>query len=306
MRLLNEAVGFAAKREVRRKWAKEEFKYVLSEKSWGESYQSVDETRGEYFTFGSLVRELGGWKWKPAILGAKLHFIRSMRMGGKWVKKDTMSSLLMTLRLKAIHAEVFETKWERFTRFHNNKISGESNGEAIQDAEPPPASGAEPTTKKATPRAGPKAKGKGKAKAKVMPAPEQSETDDPTGSIDNAISARNLQIAKVLNKECQKIKTLLKSCQADGNNLLQAFKTDPAYEWGKNGSSAEIALSNALKIDLTIFHTEYMMNPFAALTKRYNIDWVVSELEGFKSKKEDVDKLNELVQKLLRVHAANR
>ena len=58
-------------------WAKEEFKHVLTEKNFEESFSVVDEKLGTYHTFGSLVKALGGWKWKPAILGAKLHFVKA-------------------------------------------------------------------------------------------------------------------------------------------------------------------------------------------------------------------------------------
>ena len=62
---------------MRQNWCKEEFKHVIASKHYEESFAVVDETLGTYHTFGSLVVALGGWSWKPAIIGAKLHFIKA-------------------------------------------------------------------------------------------------------------------------------------------------------------------------------------------------------------------------------------
>ena len=306
----------AARKEVRKRWAKEDFAYVLSEKHFVESYKKVDVSLGKMYTFGALVKELGGWKWKPAIWGAKLHFIKAMRMGGRWIERDDMSNLLMALRLERTHKEVMSNKWTRFTKFHNDKMiaeraddSGDDAPGEIEDDEEP--TGAEPTAgarknKKDKGKLDPKAKAKTKASArgKVTPPKPPNEGGD-DGDIDDAISKRKIQEAKDLNKTCQKIKTLLKSCQADAGTLLQAFGSDPAYEWGKGAATGELALKNCMTIELTAFHSEFLMEPIINLHKRYNIDFVISELEGFEAKKESVDTLNALVQKLVRVHAAN-
>ena len=109
------------------------------------------------------MRDLGGWKWAPAVAGAKLHFIRATRLGGDWVRKYSMSSLLMVLRLKPSFADLMENKWARFTKFHNERkqqtLSGgaqtEQQGEQLDDK-----------SDEAAPKAAPKAKGK------AMPKPE--------------------------------------------------------------------------------------------------------------------------------------
>ena len=116
-----QARGRQAKEQIRKNWCKETFAYILEEKTHEESYSNIDVNKGEFFTFGGLVRELGGWKWPPAVTGAKLHFIRAMRLGGQWVTKDQMSSLTMVLRLKPSFTELMENKWSRFTKFHNQR-----------------------------------------------------------------------------------------------------------------------------------------------------------------------------------------
>ena len=50
-----------AKAAIRATWAKEEFEYILEEKTFEESYSRIDTTKGTFYTFGGLVRQLGGW-----------------------------------------------------------------------------------------------------------------------------------------------------------------------------------------------------------------------------------------------------
>ena len=85
------------------------------------------------------MNELGGWSWEPAVLGAELHFIRAMRMGGKWVQKDNMSSLTMVLRMEPQYQEIHDEKWSRFTKFHKEKktqaIAGEGGPPPLMNEE---------------------------------------------------------------------------------------------------------------------------------------------------------------------------
>ena len=87
-----QAKGHAAKKLVREAWCKETFQYVVAEKTHEEAYHIVDETLGTYYTFGALVKALGGLRWAPAILGAKLHFIKAGLVGRLSRKLERPSS----------------------------------------------------------------------------------------------------------------------------------------------------------------------------------------------------------------------
>ena len=50
----------AEKKQVKKAWAKEKFKYVLSEKTHEQGFRRVDTTKGIMMTFGNLVQDLGG------------------------------------------------------------------------------------------------------------------------------------------------------------------------------------------------------------------------------------------------------
>ena len=77
-----QAKSNAQKKQIKEEWAKEESKFVLTEKTYSESYTKIDETMGAFHTLGSLVREYGGWEWAPAVKGAKSVFLKASRMGG--------------------------------------------------------------------------------------------------------------------------------------------------------------------------------------------------------------------------------
>ena len=85
--------GQAARKQFRSDWAKEHFQYVLAEKTHEQSFRSVDETKGEWMTFGGLVLALGGWEWGPAVDGAKKIALKCARLGGKWCFVDEASEL---------------------------------------------------------------------------------------------------------------------------------------------------------------------------------------------------------------------
>ena len=40
-------------------------------KSEEETYSQVEQSIGEYLTFGGLVKTYGGWKWPAAVVGAQ-------------------------------------------------------------------------------------------------------------------------------------------------------------------------------------------------------------------------------------------
>ena len=112
-----------------------------------------------------------------------------------------------------------------------------------------------------------------------------------------------------LNVECQKTKKLLQTSQSSGRTLLDSFNTDPAYSWGNKNEQADGCLAKALEEisnSMSSFASEYLMNPFAILQKRYGNEFLKNELTVFKQKQTEVDKLSKLVAKLLRMHAGSK
>ena len=219
-----------------------------------------------------------------------------------------MSNLTMALRLEPQYQEVMEHKWQRFTQFHSNVLADTKDG-TIQDVPGgKPAGFSQPPGKAPKAKSAPKAKAKPKAKSLPRSSPTKSAGEDEaeTNDIEAQITQRNANALKDLNKECSKIKTLLKNSQADGNTLLQAFANHPNYAWGKGNQVADVALQSALQLELSQFKTEYLTQSWQSMSKRYGIPHLTAGLESFKDKKEKVDKLANLVAQLLRMHAASR
>ena len=240
-------------------------------------------------------------------------------MGGKWIDRDEMSGLILAFRLQPVYREVMDQKWGRFTKFHNETVKGageraieDGKATALQNAsEAPPSEagkGKAARGSRVVPKATPKgAGGTQKAAGGTPKAAAGADTDqeqDPADAIAEAIEKRKSDSLKDLNKECQKLKTMLKSCQSDGNTLLNAFKNDQAYAWGRDNDEADGALTKGLELNLSKFEKEFMLCAFGQLQKRYGPDHIVQELEAFKAKKERISGLNDLVQSLLRMHSA--
>ena len=80
--------------------------------AWGE----VDVTLGEYMSYGSVVKDLGGWEWHPAVAGAKRICAKCVKLSGKWAVKDDFSELLFVLKLKVQHNSYFDKKWSEYTQ----------------------------------------------------------------------------------------------------------------------------------------------------------------------------------------------
>jgi len=294
----HQADGASAKREVRTEWCKEEFKHVLAEKSYAESYSVVNEQLGEYMTLGTLIKSYGGWEWPPAVVGGKLHFLKATRMGGKWVTYDDWSNLIMVLKLTPIHKEIMTEKWARFTKFHNDANRQEELTDA-QDAEAIANSGPEP--KQET-----KKKGKSKAKAAKTPKTSPRKPDDPgddNGDDDPSagVAKRKSDQLKDLYKECAKLKVAYKSSTADASTLMKAFSEDPQYGWGKGNMQGDVALDAAAKIAINKFETEFVTQTWQDMQKSHDVDSLLAGLTSFKSKGPAVTKLTNLVAKLVRM-----
>ena len=314
-----QAKNNAQKKQIRDEWAKEEFSFVLTDKTYSESYTKIDETMGEFHTLGSLVREYGGWEWPPAVVGAKLHFLKASRMGGKWVSVDSWSNLTMVLRLKPIFKEKMEEKWARFTKFHNEKHLAVNHVDtALEGTEgEEPKTGAEDVTEKAKADAKAKAKAKAKGRANKTPKSPSGKADNAEGGngagggtdneagADEVLAKRKKEKLAELVKQSTKIKNQYKNSTAEASTLMKAFKEDPQYAWAKDNHQADEALGKAMNIELSNFEMEFITQPWQSMQKRHNMDELTTGLEGLQAKQTQVDVLAKLVSKLIRMHTSS-
>ena len=121
----------AAKKEFRRNFFGQELIVIEANKAASKSFRQVEETRGVMMTFGQVVVSLGGWGWTPAIKGAKLTALKCARMGGRWIKRDPWSELLLFRKLTESDSEIFTKSWEEFLKYQADAATGTDDGKFL-------------------------------------------------------------------------------------------------------------------------------------------------------------------------------
>ena len=121
--------GHNAKREFREAWAKATFEqYGKEGKRESKAWQDIDEELGEHMTLGAVVKLFGGWKWEPAITGAKRLAAACAKLGKPWITVDGMSGLTMYLVLRKRNRHLMKTSFELFEEHYSKQ--GPSDGGA--------------------------------------------------------------------------------------------------------------------------------------------------------------------------------
>jgi hypothetical protein len=103
--------GWDATRKFKSKWAAKEKSRVKEDANQEESFSRVDATLGDWFTFGGLVQEFGGWEYPEAIDGAKNVVAMNGLMGIDWLWLDPQSRMQHYLRMKPQFREIHQNKW---------------------------------------------------------------------------------------------------------------------------------------------------------------------------------------------------
>lgn len=195
------------KRSFRDQWAVEEFKDLLVEKTHQQHLRQKVEVEQEWYTFGGLVKEFGGWKWKPAIIGAKLHSTKAARLGPQWCQRESMNSLLWFRRDKTRSVETFDQAWSLLTVWNQRaKVATstsrvtcpeilEANALAAKSLEQPESSAPAATAAKGKTKVAPKPKGKptpktDAKKGKAVKRGRQSKAASSAGGGDENLEGR--------------------------------------------------------------------------------------------------------------------
>lgn len=75
----------------------------------GKTHAIIEEA--DDLTFGSLVQGYGGFSWRPAIQGAKIHALKAARLGAPWITRDPRSALLHFKKNTKKHRSEFDKDW---------------------------------------------------------------------------------------------------------------------------------------------------------------------------------------------------
>lgn len=127
--------GWAAKREFREQWAKRKFAGYAAGRSYNRSFESSEETEGEFLTFGAIVQKLGGFKWSAAVAGAQRLCSRCAALGGKWIRKDEFTGMYMFYFVSHKHKETFARKWAEFENYMDKQDGADSAELELQSGE---------------------------------------------------------------------------------------------------------------------------------------------------------------------------
>ena len=100
------------KRKFRLDWAERKLDDLRVTRTHERAYRRVDETKGVYVSFGTLVESYGLHYDRAAAISAALRYAaKCVQMGGKWVGMDEMAEVQEFLKLSREHSVIMEESW---------------------------------------------------------------------------------------------------------------------------------------------------------------------------------------------------
>ena len=292
------------KKRFKESWAKLEFKDVLTEKSQSEGYTDVQGSNDEWHTLGSLIRSYGGYKYPPAIVGAKIHAAKAARLGRLWCKIDEMSTLMHFRKEVQVGNKLLTKGWATLAKFytdsHNASApSGAASGADDKRQEVAKVEGNNEVSeaKRAKGADGTRTRSKGAGKSKDSKGKEvatlSKEEDAANQKAEEGARKKAEELRKKAEeekdkerrkkaeqqladkvKEANKVKATVAKALSDTKGLLEVFKTDPKYSWGM---AKEIGGSLQAKVEclegkLVGFGNEFLLQPLSVIKGNYQKD----------------------------------
>ena len=92
-------------------WAMKAYAYTRHTKTESKELAETIQTKGEMMTFGQVVVALGGWGWKPAVVGAKRLAAKCAMLGAPWYARDPFTELPLMKKLTHTDTETFTKAW---------------------------------------------------------------------------------------------------------------------------------------------------------------------------------------------------
>ena len=299
--------GHAAKKAFRQGWAESKYEEVLKTKRYGQDFAYVDETKGEYLSFGAVVTKLGGWEWPPALLGAKNLAARCLRLQGRWVVRDSFSGLLLFLYLNKSFTELYTQKWSEYEEYFTRQ--GPSNSVALPQASSGaeqagaaqvalPAPQASSSVALPAPQASSGARGKAKAKAKGKSKANKATGEDDTPTKDDTSLANLL-------KEALKLKAAILKAKAAADALVERIESGSgSYSWAHNEQNLGALKTSVACLftgsgGLTEFGRDFLLTEAKAMREQSGQRWG-ADLEDFVAVRPRLEEISELTRKILK------
>ena len=299
----DKCVGRPAQQAFKLAWAKEEYEKVQKAKTHSQTWRLVDTTRGEYLSFGMLVKREGGWKDSSAISAATRYCQKACVMGKPWTVWNAMTERYDYLYISKLFVQDFEQSWSSFTTWTKSEGS-EPDARAN-------ASGSGQGQKRIADGAGEPAgtsTGSGTAASTAGPSKKQKTNDGakPSGNENKGGDSGKKEKKEVdkLLADATKWKMKFTSALAGIVNLENQILHNPMWEWARNDQqSKEI---NTRKKDVEKFHGNAFVKNLLAMDSAYmkaNFDekFVLAECRKLAAD-ESVDRLVRFVSRLKKMH----
>lgn len=281
--------GREAKRAFREQWAKHKYSDYACGKTFTLSYEVMDESIGEHLSLGAIVMRLGGWSWKPAVLGAQKLAARCVALGGRWVKKCDWTGLLLFYYVEKKYMDRFHNAWTEFEAYPDSQKG--VGGEGCARAAIKHGSGRPPAP---TP-------------ALMPPANEAKDDEKPTKKAKHTKTPDDRDLTKLV-KEGTKVKAQYQKLQLAATSLISRVDSgEKAWSWADHPESignVKKALQTVLE-NTTTFGCEFLIQDAKGLRDQYGTRFA-SEMENFVALAGDLAVLQKSTAMILTMHSKRR
>jgi hypothetical protein len=290
------------KRKFRMDWAERKLDDLRATRTHERAYRRVDETKGVYVSFGTLVESYGVHYDRAAAVSAALRYAaKCVQMGGKWVGVDQMAEVQEFLKLRREHSEIMEESW----RLCEEEISNRSLNTTAIDDNKDKAVGVNPVKDKAEvvcvntsvrsaiEPAAPSAAKRQKVAGKGVKEAVENAAPKKKSKLDEAIL-----VAVAVKKKY----LALNSSATSLENLIQV---DPKWMWARTSSvvgqlqAAKASCEKALD-DGDI--RRFVFEEFKNIKIEVGADTLLVLTERFNMMKPKVDNMEMVIKKLLDAH----
>ena len=113
--------GDTLRKQYRAEWMAKELGNLRCKKKFVKSWRDVDVKKGEYICLEVLMEKYGFQVCHYAGASrARTYAQRCCKMGGKWLKFDSMADCWLVLYIRHEHSEVFEQAWTMCSEYSDN------------------------------------------------------------------------------------------------------------------------------------------------------------------------------------------
>jgi hypothetical protein len=289
-----------AKRKFRLDWAERKLEDLRVTRTHEKAYRRVDQTKGVYVSFGTLVESYGLHYDRAAAVSAALRYAaKCVQMGGKWVGKDEMAEVQEFLKLRREHSEIMEESW----KLCEEEISKRSMNTAAIDDNSNKAVGVNPVKDKA------EVVSVNTSVAIEPAAPSAAKRQKVAGkglkeAVENAAPKKKTKLdeAIILAVAVKKKYLALNSSATSLENLIQV---DSKWMWARTSSAVGQLQDAKASCEKALDEggiRRFVFEEFKDIKIEVGADTLLILTDRFNKMKPKVDHMEMVIKKLLEAH----